>query len=116
MIYSQYSAGDHVCNALHWLLEVFDIKLCGVELNPGHLKIKVPSDHLRQGDEVVIAKSVCRYCPVAMLVSKMSVTQNNKTNIIRFIVSHHLKSNQVVMTGGHYYLTKNFIIVGEPSK
>jgi len=50
--------------------KVCNIRLCDMELNPSYLKIKIPkskSDQLRQGDEVVIARSASKYCPVFML-------------------------------------------------
>ena len=50
--------------------EVSNIRLCDLTLNPDHLKIRIPkskSDQLREGDEVVIARSASRYFLVGVL-------------------------------------------------
>ena len=50
--------------------ELATIRLCDIELNSSHLKIRITEskgDQLRQGDEVVIARAGPAHCPVAML-------------------------------------------------
>ena len=50
--------------------ELGNIRLSDIELNPSHLKIRITvskTDQLRQGDELVIARTGASHRPVAML-------------------------------------------------
>ena len=50
--------------------ELANIRPCDLEISEDHLTIQIPrskTDQLRQGNEVVVARTSCETCPVAML-------------------------------------------------
>ena len=78
--------------------EVCNIRLCDMKLNPSHLKLQIPkskSDQLRQGDEVVIARSASRYCPVFMLecyMEKAGITLGGEKYLFRGVTSGKIQT------------------------
>ena len=89
--------------------EVCNIRLCDMELNRSHLKIKIPEsklDQLRQGDEVVIARSASRYCPVLMLecyMEKAGISFEGEKYLFRGVTSGKI---QTLRPSGHLSYTR----------
>jgi len=94
--------------------ELANINVCDVNIGFEFLTLRIPrskSDQMRQGDEVIIARSGLDTCPVAMLEAYMkrgNIQAGSKQKLFRAILSG--KAEKLRDTGGLSYTRMSELI------